>query len=95
MKLYKWYISPDDYGLVIDTFGVYKPFALDVTQVLQSRNQIKMYPFFTRVDTDVFAPFRIGFKLPKNMTAPLTYTLNTTNYLIFDTYETISNFGVF
>lgn len=86
MKLYKWYISPTDYGLITDTSGIYQPFALDATQLLQSRNQIKMYPFFTRVDTDVFAPFRMGFKLPQNMSASLTYTLNTTNYLIFDAY---------
>jgi hypothetical protein len=48
-----------------------------------------MYPFNTRVDSQSFSPFRLGFKFPATMTVPLDFINNVSSYFIFDDYNQI------
>ncbi len=92
MKLYSWYINDTNYAILVDTDGSYTPNVTSLPRLLQRKNQVKMYPFFTRVDSDVIAPFRIGLKLNVNVTVPLSYQnmLNLTNYFIFEDFDALA-----
>jgi hypothetical protein len=84
LQLYRWYVSDQNYGLLINSSAVYVPKVLTPPFYLQSRSQIKIYPFFTRVDSDVMSPFRIAFKFPSTMATAMDAINNATNYFIFD-----------
>jgi hypothetical protein len=50
LKMYKWYVSDSDYGLLIDnTNATYTPYVVPTTKNLTTMNYIKHYPFYTRV----------------------------------------------
>ena len=72
---------------------MYTPTSLLATQSLQLVGQIKQYPFYTTYYSDDYAPFRMGFKFPSNMTIPLSYTLDLTTFMILeDFYGLLSAF---
>lgn len=73
LKMYKWWRSINDYGLLIQKDYTYTPTSLTAGKILQSRNQIRQYPFYTRLYSDVYAPFRMAFKFPTTMTLPISY----------------------
>ena len=86
LKLYKWYFSPTNYGLLIDSQATYTPYVVSATQTLSTMNYIRPYPFYTRVYSDVFAPLRFTFKFPTTMTTPLDILNNITTYMLLDEY---------
>ena len=84
LRLYKWWISATNYGLLIEKDVIYTPFSVGATQALQLRNQIKQYPFYTRFYSDVHAPVRMAFKLAPSVSAPLSYVNDATTFMILD-----------
>lgn len=54
-------------------------------------NQLKMYPFFTKIYSSTFAPFRIGFKL-STLISTITFP---TYYFIINNLNVISSFTKF
>jgi hypothetical protein len=93
LKMYKWYNSPTNYGLLILKDVTYTPFSINSpAQVLQLRDQVKMYPFYTRFYSDVHAPFRMAFKLATTVSAPLTYANYLTTFMILDDFDGITDF---
>lgn len=92
LRLYKWWISATNYGLLIKNAVTYTPFLVAASQALQLRNQVKMYPFYTRFYSDVHAPFRMGFKLASTVTAPLSFVNDATTFMILDEFLGIADF---
>jgi len=95
LKLYKWYYSPTNYGLLIDSQITYTPTSVTPTQVLQPRNQVKHYPFYTTVFSGIYAPLRITFKFPATLTTPLSYLNDLTSFMILDQFDQLSPFTIF
>ena len=94
--MYKWYVSNSDYGLLIDnTNATYTPYVVPITQNLQTMNYIKHYPFYTRVYSDSFAPWRMTFKFPITMTTPLDILNNATTFMILDDFDQMLSFTTF
>ncbi len=46
------------------------------------KGQLNLYPFFTKVYSDVGAPLRMAFKLSSSPSLPTTLTSNAGNYLL-------------
>ncbi len=92
LRMYKWWTSATNYGLLIEKDVTYTPFSVAGTQVLQLRNQIKQYPFYTRFYSDVHAPFRMGFKLAPTVTSPLDYLSFLPNFMVLDDFNGIADF---
>ena len=92
--MYKWWTSSTDYGLVIQSDYTYTPFSLTGGRVLQSRSQIRQYPFYTKFFSDVYAPFRMTFKFPPTMTLPISYLNDATTFMILDNFDGIATFAV-
>lgn len=87
---YEYYLSATNYGSIFSGTGTYTPTVLSGVTVMQA-NQLKMYPFFTKIYSSTFAPFRIGFKLS---TAISTITFPSYYFLIsnLDSIALFTNF---
>ncbi len=92
LRMYKWWTSATNYGLLIEKDVTYTPFSVAATQVLQLREQIKQYPFYTRFYSDVHAPFRMGFKLAPTVTSALDYANYLTTFMILDDFDGIADY---
>lgn len=93
LRMYKWWNSATNYGLLIEQSTTYTPFSVGANQILQSRNKIKPYPFYTRLYSDINAPFRMAFKLPPTVSTPLSYMNSLTSFMILDDFNGISEFA--
>ena len=92
LRLYKWWISATNYGLLIESTSTYTPFSVAPKQMLQPRNFVKQYPFYTRFYSDVTAPFRMAFKLPTTLLIPLSFQDDLTTFMILDELNGITEF---
>lgn len=90
LRMYKWWRSTSDYGLLLEKEETYTPLSLSSNQFLQLRNQIRQYPFYTRLYSDAYAPFRIAFKFPPTMTLPISYLNDATTFMILDDFDRIT-----
>ena len=79
--------------MLLEKDVIYTPFSVDDTQTLQLKNQIKQYPFYTRVYSGVHAPFRMAFKLPSTVTVPISYLDITAPFMILDDFDGITPFA--
>lgn len=93
LRLYKWWVSTTKYGLLLEKKVTYTPFSVATTQSLQLRDQVKQYPFYTRVYSDVHAPFRMAFKMPATVTVPLSYINDLTTFMILDDFDGVATFA--
>jgi hypothetical protein len=93
LQLYSYYYDVNTYGLLIDTSGVYTPWqTTGLTPT--TRSQTRMYPFNTKVYSNVMAPYRMGFKL-SSASPNLVYTNPAVNYFILDAFDALSAFTLF
>lgn len=95
LRMYKWWRSATDYGLLILSDCTYTPFTVAAGQLLQSRNQIRQYPFYTRFYSDAYAPFRMALKFPATMILPLSYANDLTTYMVLTNFESLAPFTVY
>lgn len=93
LRMYKWWRSTNDHGLLIESDYTYTPFSLTAGKLLQSRNQMRQYPFYTRFYSDAYAPFRMAFKFPPTMTLPISYLNDLTTFMILDDFDAIAPFA--
>lgn len=78
---------------MIEQSATYTPTSVAAGQLLQYRYQLKQYPFYTRVDSHLYAPFRMAFKFPTTMTTALSYVNDLTSFMILDDFDKLADFS--
>lgn len=87
---YEYYITSTNYGSIFVGTGTYTPTVLSGVTVMQA-NQLKMYPFYTKIYSSTFAPIRIGFKL-----SPAISTITAPGYyFIINNLDVVASFTYF
>jgi hypothetical protein len=87
---YEYYISSTNYGISLTGSGTYTPVVYTGVNVMQA-NQLKMYPFNTKIYSSTSAPIRVGFKLSSSI-GTITFP---TYYLVINNLNVISGFTQF
>lgn len=95
IQAYEYWFSSTNYGLSLKGEGTYEPSPLSGV-TLMKRGQLKLYPFFTKLYSDVSSPIRMAFKVsavPSSL--PTLLSFNAGDYLLLIDNVNLPGFSKF